>query len=102
MSKPTLKTLTDRLDNAARYIKGLEERIVALEEQADKTRKQLWYLQKVAKGEFEPTKPRQVTETQAQAEEDPDDHTVPEIRTPHPHCPSLEHPEHPQASGGQG
>ena len=59
MSKPTLKTLTDRLDNAARYIKGLEERIVALEEQADKTRKQLWYLQKVAKGEFEPTKPQQ-------------------------------------------
>ena len=52
MAKPTVATLTERLDTAARIIKDMEARMVKLEEQDTKTRKQLWYLQKIAKGEF--------------------------------------------------
>lgn len=59
MAKPTIAelatlvdTLSTRLDNAARVVKAQAEAIQALEEQDTKTRKQLWYLQKIAKGEF--------------------------------------------------
>jgi len=52
MAKVTVATLTERLDNAGRIIKAMEARMVALEAQDVKTRKQLWYLQKIAKGEF--------------------------------------------------
>ena len=46
-----------RLDKAARYTKMLEARILTLEEQGVKTKKQLWFLQKVAKGEIIAPKP---------------------------------------------
>lgn len=52
MAKPTVASLTARLDKAAQVIMDMEKRMVALEEQDIKTRKQLWYLQKIAKGEF--------------------------------------------------
>jgi hypothetical protein len=52
MAKVTVATLTERLDNAGRIIKAMEARMVALEAQDTKTRKQLWYLQKIAKGDF--------------------------------------------------
>jgi len=52
MAKPTVASLTERLDKAAQVIMDMEKRMKALEEQDTKTRKQLWYLQKIAKGEF--------------------------------------------------
>ena len=52
MAKPTVASLTARLDKAALIIKDMEARMVALEEQDTKKRKQLWYLQKIAKGVF--------------------------------------------------
>ncbi len=52
MATPTVKSLTARLDKAALVIKQLTERMAKLEEQDTKVRKQLWYLQKVAHGEF--------------------------------------------------
>jgi hypothetical protein len=45
-------TLAARLDGAHTWCVKAQAKIVALEEQDTKTRKQLWYLQKVAKGEF--------------------------------------------------
>lgn len=46
--------LMARLDTAATFCKVQAERIAKLEERDTKTRKQLWYLQRVAKGEFTP------------------------------------------------
>lgn len=90
MSKVTMATLTARLDKASEICVAMQERIQELEaqvgalrEQEDKTRKQLWYLQKVAKGEFKPRTlahpgitlneveaKKEVTETQQQAHDD--------------------------------
>jgi hypothetical protein len=44
--------LSARLDAAHDWATKAQAHIVALEEQDTKTRKQLWYLQKIAKGEF--------------------------------------------------
>jgi hypothetical protein len=44
--------LSARLDRAHDWCVKAQAKITALEEQDTKTRKQLWYLQKVAKGEF--------------------------------------------------
>ncbi len=52
MATPTVKSLTARLDKAALIIKRMEQRMAKLEERDTKVRKQLWYLQKVAHGEF--------------------------------------------------
>lgn len=52
--KTTVADLEARLDKAAQVVKAMAERIEALEAQDTKTRKQLWYLQKIAKGEFKP------------------------------------------------
>ncbi len=71
MPKPTLKSLTERLDSASAMCARMHDRIKALEEQDTKTRKQLWYLQKIAKGEFKvQAPPKQVTETQQQAHDE--------------------------------
>lgn len=70
MSKPTIKTLTERLDKAARIIQAMEKRMVALEAQDEKTRKQLWYLQKRAKGEFARTAPKPTNEVAEDAQQD--------------------------------
>ena len=51
-TKPTIKSLTARLDKAGELFVAMQARIDALEAQDTKTRKQLWYLQKVAHGEF--------------------------------------------------
>jgi hypothetical protein len=40
------------LDKAAQVCAAMQKRLDALEAQDTKTRKQLWYLQKVAHGEF--------------------------------------------------
>lgn len=45
-------TLTARLDACSVWAEKAQSHIQALEEQDTKTRKQLWYLQKIAKGEF--------------------------------------------------
>ena len=45
-------TLAARLDGAHTWCVKAQAKIEALEAQDTKTRKQLWYLQKVAKGEF--------------------------------------------------
>ena len=45
-------TLAARLDGAATWATAATAKIEALEAQEVKTKKQLWYLQKVAKGEF--------------------------------------------------
>ena len=45
-------TLAARLDGAHTWCVKAQAKIEALEAQEVKTRKQLWYLQKVAKGEF--------------------------------------------------
>lgn len=45
-------TLAARLDAASTWATKAQAHITALEEQDTKTRKQLWYLQKIAKGEF--------------------------------------------------
>jgi len=47
-----IQGLEARLDTAARCMADTRKRIATLEEQDTKTRKQLWYLQKIAKGEF--------------------------------------------------
>ena len=52
MAKPTVASLTERLDKAAKLCAAMQERITKLEEQDTKVRKQLWYLQKVAHGDF--------------------------------------------------
>lgn len=52
IDEATIVALGVRLDNAGRMVKAMEARLVALEDQDTKTRKQLWYLQKVAKGDF--------------------------------------------------
>lgn len=62
----TVNSLVGRLDNASDFCKQLSARIVELEEQAVKTRKQLWYLQKRAKGEFGPQAPKNGSETATQ------------------------------------
>lgn len=54
----TVDTLTARLDAASAWAQDAQARIAALEEQDTKTRKQLWYLQKIAKGEFAIGKPK--------------------------------------------
>jgi cob(I)alamin adenosyltransferase len=45
-------TLAARLDGCHTWCTKAQAKIVALEAQEVKTKKQLWYLQKVAKGEF--------------------------------------------------
>ncbi len=45
-------TLAARLEGAHTWCVKAQAKIIALEEQDTKTRKQLWYLQKIAKGEF--------------------------------------------------
>lgn len=50
----TVGAMEARLDAASDYCKRLHNRTVELEASAEKTRKQLWFLQKVAKGEFTP------------------------------------------------
>lgn len=54
----TVDTLVERLDKAAAWAEKAQAKITALEAQEDKTRKQLWYLQKIAKGEFAIGKPK--------------------------------------------
>lgn len=71
MSKPTLKSLSERLDAASAMCARMHDRIKALQEQDTKTRKQLWYLQKRAKGEFKaqvPTNGDTPAEPQAELE----------------------------------
>ncbi len=51
-----VQALSDRLDKAAQVVSAQTKRIDALEAQQTKTKKQLWYLQKVAHGEFDGTK----------------------------------------------
>lgn len=48
----TIEQLTERLDKCAAWAEKAQSHIVALEEQETKTRKQLRFLQKVAKGEI--------------------------------------------------
>jgi len=68
-----VELLETRLNKAAQFVKAQEARIVALEEQNEKTRKQLWYLQKIAKGEFQPQAPKQADQpAQAVHEDVPD------------------------------
>ncbi len=50
--RTTLVELEARLDTASRCMAAQMARITELEAQQVSTRKQLWYLQKVAKGEF--------------------------------------------------
>lgn len=50
----TIGAMDARLDKASDFCKMLNAKVVTLEASAEKTRKQLWYLQKVAKGEFTP------------------------------------------------
>lgn len=50
--RTTIADLEARLDTASRCMAAQMARIQVLEDQAQSTRKQLWYLQKVAKGEF--------------------------------------------------
>ncbi len=52
MAKPTVASLTERLDKAALIIKRMEQRMAKLEERDTKVRKQLWYLQRIANGTF--------------------------------------------------
>jgi len=52
IDEATIVALGVRLDNAGRIVKAMQARMDALEAQDTKTRKQLWYLQKIAKGEF--------------------------------------------------
>lgn len=66
----SINALVERLDNAAHVVKAQAVRIQALEEQQIKTRKQLWYLQKIAKGEFKPQVPKPQTKSQAIAQVD--------------------------------
>ena len=48
----TVDTLMARIEAASTWAIKAQAHITALEAQDVKTRKQLWYLQKVAKGEF--------------------------------------------------
>lgn len=50
--RTTIADLEARLDTASRCMAAQMARIAELEEQGEKTKKQLWFLQKVAKGEF--------------------------------------------------
>ncbi len=52
MAKPTVASLTERLDKAGQVIKRMEARMAKLEERDTKVRKQLWYLQRIANGTF--------------------------------------------------
>jgi uncharacterized Ntn-hydrolase superfamily protein len=65
-----INQLSERLDNAAQFVKRQDARIVKLEAQAEKTRKQLWYLQKIAKGEFKPQAPKQADQPAQEVHED--------------------------------
>ena len=73
MAKPTIKSLSERLDTASRCMSAQMKRIEQLEAQADKTRKQLWYLQKIAKGEFKPQAAKPNGKAQPQAQAQPED-----------------------------
>jgi len=77
----TVGELEDRLEAASTWATKAQAHITELEAQvADllaqdvKTRKQLWYLQKVAKGDFDGTTPvAKATTTQPEAEQVEDD-----------------------------
>ena len=50
--RTTIADLEARLDQASKCMAAQMARITVLEERDTKVRKQLWYLQKVAHGEF--------------------------------------------------
>jgi hypothetical protein len=56
--------------SAAAKITELEAQVADLLAQDVKTRKQLWYLQKVAKGDFDGTKPLSAKNTATEVAED--------------------------------
>ena len=77
MTKPTIATLSARMDHASQICVSMQERINALEAQVealqaqeDKTKKQLWFLQKVAKGQIKPGTTPPVAEAQPESEVD--------------------------------
>ena len=84
MTKPTVISIANRVDElearlnsaaihctrAAERITELEAQVADLLTQDTKTRKQLWYLQKVAKGDFDGTKPQGAKATEPEAPEE--------------------------------
>jgi predicted transcriptional regulator len=77
MSKPTITDLTERMDKLVVHVQKMTKviqqqaaHIEHLQDRDTKVRKQLWYLQKVAKGEFAIGKPKADSAIEADDVED--------------------------------